>query len=115
MSEETTDLGDLKPDTQVSEKTLNVSNVKQAKEVINDIEVFGNGDLWKLLCKASSKSQGWMKSTKAMELYNGCLVQATTQQGDNVAESITFVPNVGIGRDQNGYPRLESKLKLESK
>ena len=26
----------------------------------------------------------------------GCVVQVTTQQGDNVAEALTFVPNVRI-------------------
>lgn len=113
MSEETTDLGALEPDVQG--KTLNVKNVEEAKAVINDIEVFGNGDLWQLLCKASSKSQGWMKSTKAMEVYNGCLVQVTTQQGDQIAEAVTFVQGVGIGRDQNGNPVLKSKLELSGK
>ena len=28
----------------------------------------GNGDMFKLLCKASSQKEGWMKSTKAMEI-----------------------------------------------
>ena len=38
-----------------------------------------------------------MKSTKAMEIDGvGCVVQVTTQQGDNVAEAITFVPGVRI-------------------
>jgi hypothetical protein len=38
-----------------------------------------------------------MKSTKAMQIDGvGCVVQVTTQQGDNVAEAITFVPGVKI-------------------
>jgi len=38
-----------------------------------------------------------MKSTKAMEIYGvGCVVQVTTQQGDNIAEALTFVPNSKI-------------------
>ena len=38
-----------------------------------------------------------MKSTKAMEIAGvGCVVQITTQQGDNVAEAAVFVPGVKI-------------------
>jgi hypothetical protein len=38
-----------------------------------------------------------MKSTKAMQIEGvGCVVQVTTQQGNNIAEAITFVPNVKI-------------------
>ena len=38
-----------------------------------------------------------MKSTKGMEIEGvGCVVQVTTQQGDNVAEALTFVPGVKI-------------------
>ena len=38
-----------------------------------------------------------MKSTKAMEIEGvGCVVQVTTQQNDNVAEAVTFVPGTRI-------------------
>lgn len=84
-------------------KTLNNSEVNGAKKQVKDIEIFGNGDTFALLCKASSKEEGWMKSTKVCNLPNGCLVQVTTQQGDNVAEAITFVPDVQI--DTTREPR----------
>ena len=87
-------------------KSLSIKNIKEAEEVINDIEVFGNGDLFQLISKASSKSQGWMKSTKAMQLPHGVLVQVTTQQWDNVAEALTFVPGVKIKEDSNGNKTL---------
>jgi hypothetical protein len=81
-------------------KTLNNSTIKQAKKQVRDLEVVGNGDMFQLLCKASSKKERWMKSTKAMEIPGlGCVVQVTTQQGDNVAEAITFVPNVHLVSD----------------
>lgn len=84
-------------------KTLDNDTVENAKENITDLKVVGNGDMFKLLCKASSKTEGWMKSTKAMEIKGvGCVVQVTTQQDDNVAEAICFVPNVSIGSDING-------------
>ena len=88
-------------------KTVNVSNIADAETKISDIEVIGNGDAFQLLCKASSKSQGWMKSAKAYEVPGmGCLVQVTTQQGDNVAEALVFVNDVTIEDDINNGRKL---------
>ena len=87
-------------------KTLNNSNINQAKDQVKDIEVYGNGDTFRLICKASSKAEGWLKSTKAMEILGvGCVVQVTTQQGDNVSEALCFVPGVEIveSKDGSGY------------
>lgn len=79
------------------EKTLGNTDTNGAKKNVKDIQFWGNGDTFKLISKASSKSEGWMKSTKAMEIEGvGCVVQVTTQQGDNVAEAVTFVPGVKI-------------------
>lgn len=78
-------------------KTLHNSTVSGARQNISDLVVFGNGDTFQLICKASSKSEGWMKSTKAMQINDvGCVIQVTTQQGDNVSEALTFVPGVKI-------------------
>ena len=87
-------------------KALDVQSVKDAQTKISDIKVVGNGDTFALLCKASSKSQGWMKSAKAMETPVGCVVQVTTQQGENIAEALTFVPGVKIADDVNGGRKL---------
>ena len=86
-------------------KDLSVTSVEDAinNNKVSDIEVVGNGNTFQLICKASSKSQGWMKSCKAMQTSNGCVVQVTTQQGDNVAEALTFVPNAKIVDDKD-YP-----------
>ena len=79
------------------EKSLGNTDVNGARKNVKDIVVYGNGDMFQLLCKASSKEEGWMKSTKAMQIDGvGCVVQVTTQQGDNVAEALTFVPNVVV-------------------
>jgi len=78
-------------------KTLHNSTVDGARKNVKDIKVFGDGDTFKLICKASSQAEGWMKSTKAMEIEGvGCVIQVTTQQGDNVSEALTFVPNTKI-------------------
>lgn len=87
-------------------KDLTITDVADARDKIPDLEVIGNGDLFQLLCKASSKSQGWMKSCKAMETTGGCVVQVTTQQGDQIAESLTFVPGVYVLNDKNGGRRI---------
>ncbi len=97
----------------MSEKTLHNSDVSGTKHNVEDLIVVGNGDMFKLLCKASSQAEGWMKSTKAMEVVGGCVIQVTTHQrnhdGTNaVAEALTYVPGVKIDADENGGRRLIS-------
>ncbi|MCF7910878.1 hypothetical protein K9L16_04355 [Candidatus Pacearchaeota archaeon] len=93
-------------------KTLHNSDVSGARKNVKDIKVFGNGDLFQLLYKASSEKEGWMKSTKAMEIENiGCVVQVTTQQMNpngsySLAEAVTFVPDVRIVKDINNGRKL---------
>ena len=88
-------------------KTLGNTDVNPAQTNVPDLALFGQGgdhdmsNPWKLLVKASSEAEGWMKSTKAMETPGGCLVQVTTQQrnGDGtyaLAEALTFVPGVRV-------------------
>lgn len=87
-------------------KTLDVVDFEDAQKKTDVIGV-GNGNLFQLLSKASSKQQGWMKSSKAMEIPGvGCVVQVTTQQGDHVAEALTFIPGVRIADDENGGRKL---------
>jgi hypothetical protein len=44
--------------------------------------------------------QGQQQARKVGEIPGiGCLVQVTTQQGDNVAEAMSFVPGVKIVLD----------------
>ena len=93
------------------DKTLHNSDISGAKQNVKDIKVVGNGDLFQLLCKASSEAEGWMKSTKAMQTPGGCVVQVTTQQKGMdgtyvVAEALTFVPGVVIVNDCNNGRRL---------
>lgn len=94
-------------------KTLNNSTLSQARDQVPDLEIVGDGDMFKLLCKASSEREGWMKSTKAMELSGiGCVVQVTTQQRNEdgsyaIAEAVTFVPGVRVVPCVNGGRRLE--------
>lgn len=92
-------------------KTLHNSDVSEAHKNVKDIKVVGNGDMFALLCKASSDNEGWMKSTKAMEVVGGCVVQVTTQQRNDdgiysVAEDLTYVPGVKLSDDENNGRKL---------
>lgn len=100
------ELGNSAPDQPKIGKQLDVTSEADAKAKISDVETVGDVDAWQLLCKASSKSGRWMKSTKAMKVGAGCLVQVTTQQGEQVAEAITYVPGVQILLDDNGGRKL---------
>jgi hypothetical protein len=92
------------------EKSLGNTDVNGARQNVKDIVVYGNGDMFRLLCKASSQNEGWMKSTKAMEVVGGCVVQVTTHQrnhdGTNsVAEALAYVPGVKIADDADSGGR----------
>ena len=90
-------------------KTLHNSGDSPAKENIKDMVNFGDPDLFELISKASSNAEGWMKSTKAMEIQGcGCVIQVTTQQGNHVAEALTFVPGAVIIGDP-GFRRVVSQ------
>ena len=78
-------------------KTLDNTTSTQAKAQVSDFSSWGDSNTFLLISKASSWGEGWMKSTKAMEIQGvGCVIQVTTQQGGNIAEALTFVPGVRI-------------------
>ncbi len=97
-------------------KTLHNSDITDARTNVPDIRIVGNGDMFRLLCKASSETEGWMKSTKAMEIEGiGCVVQVTTQQRNIdgsyvIAEALTFVPGVTLTVDTNNGRKLAQTI-----
>lgn len=101
-------------DDMIQAKTLDNTTADKAVDQVSDLKIWGDGDMWKLLSKASSVKEGWMKSTKAMEIPGrGCLVQVTTQQGDQVAEAVTFVEDCRIedvGNKPQGGSGEESRV-----
>lgn len=98
----------------MADKILGSSDESGAKKNVPDLVAVGNTDMFQLLCKASSQGEGWMKSTKAMEIRGkGCVVQVTTQQRNPdgsyaVAEALCFVSNVHIVDDEGGGRKLVS-------
>ena len=82
-------------------KTLHNTDANGAKKNVKDIVFWGDGDTFKLISKASSESEGWMKSTKAMQAGESVVVQVTTQQKNidgtySIAEALTTVTNAII-------------------
>lgn len=63
-----------------ADKDLTVANMEELAEKVPDVVVVGDPGAWELICKASSQSQGWMKSTKRLEVRGGWLYQTETQQ-----------------------------------
>lgn len=73
------------------------------------VKIEGNPDQMALLMKAVGVVDGrfFSKSTKAMELAGGCLVQVSTEVAQesgsiSAAEALTFVPGVRIQLETDG-------------
>ena len=96
----------------MKEKTLKNTVSDGAKKNVKDIKFWGDGDMFRLLSKAWSEEEGWMKSTKAMDIPAiGCVIQVTTQQRNSdgsyaIAEALTFVAGVKIFENKDGKRSL---------
>ena len=82
-------------------KTLGNTCANGATKNVKDIVFWGDGDTFKLISKASSENEGWMKSTKAMDCNGSVVIQVTTQQRNldgsySIAEALTTVQNAKI-------------------
>lgn len=91
----------------VTDKILSVNGASDLNRKVTDVQTFGNPNRWRLLCKASSQDQGWMKSTKVMEVPWGVVMQVTTQQRNPdgtcaIAEALVVVPNVKLSDASDG-------------
>lgn len=96
------------PELKITKRALDNTSTAETAKTTSDLKVTGNPDAWVLISKASSKSQGWMKSTKVMEVregnsFCGCLVQVSTEHRDPVsgdvitcAEALTFLPGAKL-------------------
>jgi hypothetical protein len=90
-----------------------VRPTESTEDVKDEADIRGDPDQFKLLFSATAKSRRWKKSTKAMPVPGGCVVQVSTeyvnQDGTrSVAEALTFVPNVEVLRDKKAGGRLVS-------
>lgn len=95
-------------------KSLHDTEADGATKNVRDIRFWGDGDAFRLICKASSEAEGWMKSTKAMPTAGGCVVQVSTQQRNPdgsyaVAEAVTYVPFCDIKEKKDAEGNVVSR------
>ena len=74
-----------------------VDNEEATKSGINVIGV----TKWVTINKAYDKGRTWFKSTKALQLPNGVLIQTSNEQTNNngstsICDALVFVPDVQI-------------------
>lgn len=91
-------LGELVADTEDAQA--------QARVEGGMVQVFGIPDQLKLMFKV--QGENWKKSTKALDLPGGCLVQMTTERRGadgtwTTAEALEFVPGVKLVALEEGY------------
>ena len=91
------------------EKTLSNSANSTVKDNVPDVVLMGvKSNNWRLMCKAFSKKEGWMKSTKGLNLStNQVLIQTTTQQKNSdgsysIADTLISVNGNLIESDEKG-------------
>ena len=91
------------------QKTLSNSANETVSDNVPDVVLMGvKQNNWRLLCKAFSKREGWMKSTKALDLASReVLVQTTTQQRNSdgsysIADTLTVVSGRVIETEEIG-------------
>ena len=59
----------------MAEKSLGNTDINGTRKNVPDVVVYGDGDTFALWLKASSQSEGWLKSSKVANVPGGCLVQ----------------------------------------
>ena len=83
-----------------SEKTLTSTTPEETKAT--GTVLTGMADKWHCIAKAVNEAEGWMKTTKALQVSAaGCLIQVTTQQKNHdgtwsTAEAVCFAPGVNL-------------------
>lgn len=106
----------------MSKRDLHISNSHGAAANIKDLVLYGDPDAWICIAKASSEAQGFMKSTKAMNVPGlGVLVQVTTMQKElppaglvesdevfHTSEALAFVPDAIINHTVTG-PTIQGR------
>jgi len=77
----------------MTEKTLHNSDVSGARVNVPDI-----GDMFKLLCKASSQNEGWMQNNLYNQRVN--IMTEKTLHNSDVSGARVNVPDIEAFRDE---------------
>ena len=96
---------DMRPKTVINTdpKTLITTDIKGTHQNVPDVEVYGDGDTFRLWVKAASQAEGWMKTSKVANLPRGCLVQTETQQRNPdgsyaLSQALAYVPGQWLNK-----------------
>ena len=64
---------------------------------IDAVEQPINPELFRVLSRVVSATEGWTQTTKAMEIPGvGCVLQVTIRLGDTVTNTLSFIPGVKL-------------------
>lgn len=100
----------------MEERELGNTNMEELKVNVPDVQTIGNPGNWVTISKAWSKSQGFMKSTKAMSLAygGGTLVQTETLQRNPdgsfaTSQSLVYIPLSASALFGDEWPKVTAK------
>lgn len=83
----------------MTKRTLSTMNMDEATKA--GVQFSGDPGVWVCIGKAWNEEEGWMKSTKVLEVpFAGCFLQVTTQIGDQIAEAVTWAPGLMLTPDK---------------
>jgi hypothetical protein len=93
------------------DRRTDVTSTAAAKAATSDVRVTGDPDMWQLLAKAGSESEGWMRSTKALQVGPHVILQVSERQHNangsyTIDNDLIRVENVRIVPDVNGGHKL---------
>jgi len=98
--------------SEAESRPMGITNPEEARSVVSDIKVVGDPDFMSVLSKASSETQGWMKSTKAREVPGlGVLVQFTNRERNpdgsvSLTDSGVWIPGAFIQETKDGHKTI---------
>ena len=98
----------------MQQRTLDNTSPETARANVPDLIIHGDPDTWVYIAKASSKSQGFMASTKVMNLPDGALVESFRREQAEVIErsdspsvavsvALAFVPFLNVHKKGDRY------------
>lgn len=99
---------DAPPVSVPSSKTFTNTSAEDVKANVPDVKFYGDPDAWKLIVKAYSQKEGWMHSTKALEVDRvGVVIQTLSQQRNpdgtyGLCQATVFLPGVRIFEETIG-------------
>src|SRR5579872_3210218 len=99
----------------MAERVLSNTSVETTRAATSDLEAFGDGNLFKLVSKKSSKSRGTMQSVKFMRTGpTSGVLQITLQQRREPVEEIAIIQDSNaVGGVRHGVATLRGRWKVQ--